>query len=244
MWWGMRARNRIICMLTMLILAVTGSAQLGHEIARRHAARAGDKLAALVAVRAEGRTFINGEVVPFSLVAQRPNRLRVESFTPVRRALQVYDGATPPWTSHSETKGGSPQAMTEGEAREFVINADFDGPLVNFAAKGFSVDYAGEEPIEGRPAYKLLVMNPSEHLFFLWVDTQSVEMVKRRVFRMTNGQRVAVDTLFKDFRPVGGVMQPHHIETIANGRLLHVTVIDRMEANPAVAPELFARPGN
>jgi len=183
-------------------------------------------------------------VVPFLLVAQRPNRLRVESFNPVRRALQVYDGETPPWTSHSETKGGYPQAMAEADAREFIINADFDGPLVNSAAKGFSVDYAGEESIEGRPAYKLLVMDRSDHLFFLWVDTQTAEIVKRTVYRVNNGQRVAVDTLFKDFRPVGGVMQPHHIETMLNGRLLHVTVIDRMEANPAVAPGLFVRPGN
>ena len=235
---------RFLCLLGAMCLAVPASAQLGHEIARRHAERAGDRLAALVAVRAEGRTFINGEVVPFLLVAQRPNRLRVESFTPVRRALQVYDGETPPWTSHSETKGGAPQAMAESDAREFIINADFDGPLVNFAAKGFSVDYAGEEPVEGRPAYKLLVMNRSDHLFFLWVDTQTAEIVKRTVYRVNNGQRLAVDTLFKDFRPVGGVMQPHHIETIANGHLLHVTVIDRMEANPAVAPAMFARPGN
>jgi len=233
-----------IILCSLLLAATSARAQLGHEIARRYAERAGDKLAALVAVRAEGRTFINGEVVPFLLVAQRPNRLRVESFTPVRRALQVYDGATPPWTSHSETKGGAPQAMAEGDAREFIINADFDGPLVNSAVKDFSVDYAGEEPIEGRPAYKLLVMNRSDRLFFLWVDSQTAEIVKRTVYRVSNGQRVAVDTLFKDFRPVGGVMQPHHIETIVNGRLLHVTVIDRMEANPAVAPGMFARPGN
>lgn len=236
--------RRLLYLIILLGLATSGSAQLGHEIARRHAERAGDKLAALRAVRAEGRTFINGEVVPFLLVAQRPNRLRIESFTPVRRALQVYDGETPPWTSHSQTKGGTPQVMAEADEREFIINADFDGPLVNFAAKGFSVDYAGEEPVEGRPAYKLLVMNRSDHLFFLWVDTQTAEIVKRTVYRVSNGQRVAVDTLFKDFRPVGGVMQPHHIETIANGHLLHVTVIDRMEANPAVAPRMFARPGN
>ncbi len=234
--------RRIIYLFAMVALASVGHAQLGHEIARRHAERAGDKLAALVAVRAEGRTFINGEVVPFLLVAQRPNRLRVESFTPVRRALQVYDGETPPWTSHSETKGGHPQAMAEGEAREFIINADFDGPLVNFAAKGFSVDYAGEEPVEGRPACKLLLLTPGVHLFFLWVDTQTAEIVKRTVYRVSNGQRVAVDTRFKDFRPVGGVMQPHHIETMANGRLLHVTVIDRMEANPDIPAGMFSRP--
>jgi outer membrane lipoprotein-sorting protein len=236
--------RRILCLFTMVAAVATGYAQLGHEIARRHAARAGGRLAALSAVRAEGRTFINGEVVPFLMVAQRPNRLRVESFTPVRRAVQVYDGATAPWASHSETKGGQSRDMAEPEAKEFMVNADFDGPLVNFAAKGYSVDYAGEEPIEGRPAYKLLVMNRSDDIFFLWVDIETAEIVKRLVYRVSNGQRVAMETTFKDFRPVGGVLQPHQIETTANGRSIYVMVLDRMEANPEIPAGTFARPGN
>jgi outer membrane lipoprotein-sorting protein len=239
----MCAPRRILCLGTLLTMAISGQAQLGHEIAQRHAARAGDRLAALAALRAEGRTFINDEVVPFTLVAQRPNRLRVESFTPRRRVVQVYDGTNPPWISHTELKGGAPQAMGEADAKDFIANADFDGPLVNFAAKGYSVDYAGEEPVDGRNAYKLLVMDKSDGIFFLWVDAENHEIVKRTAYRQSGGSRVAVDTLFKDFREVGGVLQPHRIETTANGRLLYVMLIDRMEANPPeISPETFARP--
>ena len=229
-------------LFTMLTMVVSGPAQLGQEIARRHAARAGDRLAALVSLRAEGRTFINGDVVPFLLLAQRPNRLRVESFTPVRRALQGYDGESVPWASHTETKGGMPRDMAEYDAKEFIANADFDGPLVNFADKGYSVDYAGEEVLAGRPAHKLLLMNRRDDIFFLWVDTQTAEVVKRMVYRVANGQRIAVETTFKDFRAVGGVLQPHQIETTANGRSLYVMVIDRMDANPVITPGTFARP--
>ncbi len=226
-----------------LVMATLARAQLGPEIARQHAERAGDRLAALTAVRAEGRTFINGEVVPFTLIAQRPNRLRVESFTPLRRAVQVYDGEHAPWASHTDSKGGLPQEMAEAEAREFMANADFDGPLVDFAAKGYSVDYAGEDLIDGRPADKLLVMDRHDRILFLWVDRGSREVVKRTTYRVAGGQRVAVDTFFKDFREFAGVMQPHRVETMANGRLIYVMVIDRMEANPVVGPEVFARPG-
>jgi len=228
----------------LLLLPALAQAQLGPEIARRHAERAGTKMAALRAVRAEGRTFINGEVVPFTLVAQRPNRLRVESFTPLRRAVQVYDGEHTPWTSHTQAKGGMPQDIAQPEAAEFIANADFDGPLVDFKAKGYSVDYAGEELIDGRPADKLLVMDRKDRIFFLWVDRQNLEVVKRTTYRIGNGQRVPVDTFFKDFREVAGVLQPHRIETAANGRLLYVMVIDRMEANPAIPPDAFAKPAN
>ena len=239
----MCALNRIICLFTVLTMVVSGHAQLGHDIARKHAARAGERLAALSALRAEGRTFINDEVVPFTLVAQRPNRLRVESFTPQRRVIQVYGGTNAPWISHTDVKGGAAQDMSEGEAKDFIANADFDGPLIDFETKGYSVDYAGEETIEGRKAYKLLLMNKSDNVFFLWVDAGNYEVVKRTVYRVFNNTRVAVDTFFKDFHEVGGVLQPHRVETTANGRRLYVMIIDRMEANPAVIPpETFARP--
>ena len=121
---------RVFLYLGFLLATVTAPAQLGHEIARQHAERAGDRLATLTALRIEGRTFINDEVVPFTLVAQRPNRLRVESFTPLRRVIQVYEGKNAPWISHSDVKDGAPQDMVKVDAKDFIANADFDGPLV------------------------------------------------------------------------------------------------------------------
>ena len=238
----MRRLMRLL-LVPLAFAAVTAPAQLGLEIARQHAARAGERLAALTALRAGGRTFVNNEVVPFTLVAQRPNQLRVETHTAQRHTVQAYDGVNPPWVSQSDVAGGAPQPMGEGEARDFIANADFDGPLVNFAAKNYSVDYAGEEPIDGHTAAKLLVMNQRDDIFFLWVDAETHEVVKRTVYRVFGAQRVAVDTFFKDFRAVGGVLQPHRIETVANGRTIYVMLIDHMEANPAsVTPEIFARP--
>ena len=240
----MFAMNRVIGLFIPLAMAVSGHAQLGHEIAAKHAARAGERLAALTALRAEGRMFIGDEVLPFILVAQRPDRLRVESFTAQRRVVQGYDGVGAPWTTQSDVRAGAPQEMTAAEAKDFIANADFDGPLMNYAAKGYSVDYAGEDVLEGRKAYKLLLMSKSDDIFFLWVDAGTSEVVKRTVYRQFDTQRVAVDTFFKDFRPVGGVLQPFRVETTANGRTLYVMLIDKLEANPApIPPGTFARPG-
>jgi outer membrane lipoprotein-sorting protein len=234
--------KRLIIAFVMCATAVGGQAQLGHEIAQRHAGRAGDKLAALQSLRAEGRTFISGEMVPFTLTAERPNRLKVESFSPLRRVIQGYDGEKAPWLSHSEVKGGVAQDMAAADAKDFVANADFDGPLVNFAEKGYSVDYAGEDVLEGRRAYKLLIMSPSDDIFFMWVDAENHEVVKRTVYKANKEGRVTVETFFKDFRPVAGVLQPHRVETTANGRLIYVMVIDAMKANEEIPKGTFGRP--
>lgn len=235
--------GRVLFFVGFWLSPIVAHAQLGMEIARKHAARAGDNLAALTALRAEGRTFIGKDVVPFTMVAQRPNQLRVESFTPLMRTVQGYDGQHNPWVQSGEKDDTAPRDMTPLEAKDFIANADFDGPLVDSESKGYSVDYAGEEKVDGRPAFKLLLMNKRDDIFFMWVDAESYEIVKRSVYRVFDNQRVAVDTFFKEYRPVGGVLQPHRIETMANGRTVYVMLIDKMEANPAgISTNAFSRP--
>ena len=234
----------LLRIVALFALAVIARAQTGADIAQRHAERAGGKLEKLTAYRAEGRTFIGDKEVPFIMWAQRPDRLRIESSTPSRHLVQVYDGVHPPWTSHSEVAGGAPQLMSGAEAREFIANADFDDPLVNSEAKGYSVDYAGEDEVDGRTTHKVLVMSKTDDICFLWIDAESNEIVRRMTYRIVQEQRAVIDTYFKDFRPVAGVMFPHKVEARTNGRAIYTTLIDKMEPNPKKLPaDLFARPG-
>jgi len=236
---------RPVTLLLLILLGAAGpaEAQLGAEIAQRHADRVGARRLDLRALHAEGRMLVGDESIPLRTWAERPNRLRVESGGPARRVVQCFDGRHAPWLSHSEIREGAPQPLSAGDTRDFLGNADFDGPLVDSARKGFSVDYAGEELVEGRRAYKLLVMSPRDDVAFFWVDAGTHDLVKRAVYRAIGGQRTAVETFFSDYRPVGGVPQPHRIETRAGERVLYVILIDRMEANPAGwAPDLFAPP--
>ncbi|MBX3738083.1 MAG: hypothetical protein KF715_15420 [Candidatus Didemnitutus sp.] len=235
--------------LLFLILGLTAATlaaradQVGHEIARKHAERGGGKYRDVRTLFIEGKTLIGGEIVDIRMWAERPNKLRVESQTGKRKVTQIYDGRHEPVITHSEVENGRPLRMSAGERKEFIANADFDGPLVDFAAKGYSVDYAGDEVVDGRPAKKLLVMNAQGDVFFLWIDAKSFEMVKRGVFRTANDKRVLIETTFSDFRPVDGSLQPHRIETKAGARTLYLMVLTRMVANsPSSTGELFSVP--
>ena len=232
-------------LLILLVLPLRAD-EFGQEVAKQHANRAGDKLAALQSYYAEGRTLINNEVVPFRLWAQRPDRLLVESATGERRVVQCFDGQHEPWISHTDLALAAPQAMSKGDRKDFIANADFDGPLVDFEAKGYSVDYAGEDEVEGKKAAKLLLMSALNDVLFLWVDADSHEIVKRAVFRINrDGKRLLVETYFSDFRDVGGVMQPHRIETRVGNNSLYLMVVSKMEANsPQVIDARFTPPAN
>jgi outer membrane lipoprotein-sorting protein len=227
------------------LAAVAAAADLGREIAEKHARRSDGRARELRSLYAEGRTLIKGEVVEFKMWAERPNRLRIESTSPVRKVVQVYDGRHEPAIYHSDLRGGQALLMSAGERRDFIANADFDGPLMDYAAKGFTVDYAGSDPIAGRPADKLLVMSPRDDVLFLWVDEETGEIVKRSVFRTTQERRFTVDTFFSDFRLVAGTRQPHRVETKVGDTTLYLMIIVRMEGNsPEVTAKQFEVPAN
>ena len=230
------------CCLLLLGLTTAGAAaDLGREIAERHAQR--PAVRELRSLYAEGRTLIRGEAIEFRMWAERPNRLRVESTSPLRKVVQVYDGRHEPVIQHSDAEGGRPLRMSPAERKDFIANADFDGPLMDHAAKGFTVDYAGSESIAGRRANKLLVMSPRDDVLFLWLDAETAEIVKRSVFRIVREQRVTVDTFFSEFRQVAGTHQPHRIETKIGDNTLYLMVISRMEGNSVqVTPDKFAVP--
>jgi outer membrane lipoprotein-sorting protein len=231
-------------LLALLAALPLRADEFGAAVAKEHAERAGDRLAALKSYYAEGRTLINNEVVQFRLWAARPDRLRVESFTENRRVVQCYDGRHEPWIGHTAVAHGNPEPMSPGDARDFIANADFDDPLVDYAAKGYTVDYAGEERVNDRRTAKLLVMSARNDVLFMWVDAETHEIVKRSYFRITKeGERQTVDTYFSDFRDVGGVLQPHRVETKIGDATLYLMVTAKMEPNsPQVTDDIFAPP--
>lgn len=233
-------RLLIVLGLSSVLVSAT---ELGREIAQRHEARAGGRARALQSLYAEGRTLIQGEAIEFKLWAARPNLLRVESTSPKRKVTQIFDGKHEPVITHTDVEGGRPLRMSPAERKDFIANADFDGPLMDHVAKGYSVDYAGTDLVEDRPADKLLVMSPHDDVLFLWVDSRTAEVVKRSVFRIVREQRVTVDTYFGDFREVAGTLQPHRVETKVGDRTVYLMVVARMEGNSAqVTPGRFAAP--
>lgn len=235
--------TRRLLAIFLLAPVVAAAASVGHELAAAHARRAGGRTAQVRSLYAEGRTLVNDEVLEFRLWARRPDQLRVESFAGDRRVTQVFDGRHEPAIFHTAAAGDQPMRMAPAERKDFVGNADFDGPLVDYAAKGFSVDYAGEDRIGGRVAKKLLVMSAQDDVFFLWLDAETQEVVKRAVFRIVGERRLLVETFFSDFRDVGGVPQPHRVETKVGDRTLYLLLIAKMTANaPEVTDAVFAVP--
>lgn len=193
-------------------------------------------------LEATGRVDIGGRTMRFHLLAERPNRLRMETTMDGRRLVQGTDGTEPPWQFSPDESPAKVSRLSGQTARDFAADAEFDDPLVDYAARGYVLDYAGEISLEGRKHFKLLVTRRLQDSYFLLVDAETYFITRRVTTQVRGGLETVRETVYADFRPVGGVILPHRITVNIDGRWLHETVMETVTPNVRVPPGSFTPP--
>ena len=180
--------------------------------------------------------------LPFVLEMKRPGKSRVEIEFAGKTAVQVYDG-TNGWKVRPFLNRNEVQPFTAEEAKS-EAGKDLDGPLVDYAAKGSTVELDGVEKVDGRDAYKLKLTTKSGTVQHIWIDTQSFLDVKvEGTPRRMDGKMRTVWIYQRDFRSVQGLMIPFVLETVVDGfHDTHKMVIEKAEVNPKLDDALFTKP--
>lgn len=243
-------RRRCVAVFATLVIAAALSSSSAHaaraeELVAIHVEAIGGRarIAALHAVRANGEVIAGNKRMRFTMTAARPASVRLETDEGGRTLVQVTDGRHPPW--EFDTGHWPPQYrdMPATSARTFAEDAEFDDPIVGGAARGFTIEYAGETAMDGRKYLRLLVTRRLTQTFALLLDNETF-LIAQRIEEKKNplGGTAHLVTLFDDYRPVDGVLMPHRIAFFVDGRPKQQTVIDSVEANPELGEDTFVRP--
>jgi hypothetical protein len=236
------------CWLLIIIFVAGGQflrAEDADNLARIHVEAIGGelRLQSLRSMRVDGYVEIDGRHVSFTLLAQRPNRVRMETQADGHVLVQATDGVHPPWQMNPDEKPPRPRQLTGVEARDFSADAEFDDPLVQPESKGYALDYAGEMEWNDRHVYRILVTRRLVDSYYLLLDAETYFIVGKEAVRTLDyGRAVKLETCYEDFRPVSGVIMPHRIVVNADGKLLHETMLQRVEPNVPVPAGSFAMP--
>ena len=100
--------------------------------------------------------------------------------------VNAWDGKSgwkiEPWNGKKD-----PEALGEEEQKSIIEDADFDGPLVNYKAKGNKVEYLCMDPVEGTDAYKLKVTLANGETRIFYMDTDYYVPIKIEGKRIVRG---------------------------------------------------------
>lgn len=133
-----------------------------------------------------------------------------------------------------------PQPLPDQVVAEAAEQADIEGPLVDWKAKGHQVELAGREAVDSRDAYKVKLTLNSGAVRYEYLDVDSFIRVRSDSTRQLRGHAVQIESTFGDHRMTGGVLFPHLIEVAASGRPQRTRiVVDSIEINPPLSDARF-----
>jgi hypothetical protein len=226
-------------------LATSASAQTptADELIQKNiAARGGvERMKAITTMRQTrtvGTPFSNVKVV---LIRQRPNLLRIEQTPPGRPTTARI---VTPEGSWDETAQGWKARSASNLAEGLDVDADFDGFLVDYQAKGHRAEYVGLDKVGGKPAHHLKMTLKSGAERHVYLDP--VTFLERR---HTGSLRTPTDTAvpyimdFSDWREVNGVLFPFAMDEDreAMGQT-YAIYVESIEVNVPVDAAGFAAP--
>lgn len=213
-------------------------------VARNLEARGGlAKLKAVNSIRLTGRMTIGpGMEAPTTLEMKRPSKMRLDLSFQGLTATQVYDGQGG-WQVMPFQGNKDPQPLTADDLKDAAEQADMDGPLADYAAKGNTIELLGKEPVDGKDAYKLRLTLKNGSVQALYLDASSALEIKGESMRRVQGAQIETEQRIGDYRNVEGLWIPHSFENGPKGRPEKQKItIEKVELNVPLDDARFAMP--
>ena len=248
--------NRLLLACAVAVVAavmfapVAASAQTVDEIVQKYyAARGGyDKIKAIQTLKISqtvGNPFSRTKMV---IVKKRPGLVRWEITpagqpAPIPRVINAEGG----WDTQQGKVVPRPEIMLK-EDRD--IDADIDGPLVDWKTKGHTLTLEGTEKVGADSAYKLKLVTKNGVTREIFIDTKTnlplVEKGRMSLPPDPRGNPRFNEHVFtySDWRDVNGVKFPFAVDEERTGGPItqsFAIYVEKIEANAPVDEAMFAK---
>jgi hypothetical protein len=133
--------------------------------------------------------------------------------------------------------------MGEDNLRDLLLAADFDGPLVDYAANGNTIEYLGHAEVDGDDALRLKVTLKNGDIIYYYLDPDTYLEIREEIQQFIRGSVRERVVDLGSYKPVDGVMYPFSIsEGPKNNPGAQAMTIDKIEVNVAFQESDFALP--
>ena len=192
--------KRIVFSFLLIATAFITKAQTADEIIAKHIEAIGgaDAWKKVNSVKLEGTLIVQGTTVNMTqtVLHQKGNR---QDISVMGMNGFMIIAPTSGWNFMPFNGQAAPEPMTVEDVAEAQANLDVQGSLIDYAAKGHTVEYLGKDDVEGTDCFKLkinLKSGKSETYFF---DAKSYLLIRSIAKQKANGQEVEITTNFSNY---------------------------------------------
>ena len=237
---------KLLCIAGLLLLPLAASAQTAEEIVKKALdARGGvEKIRAVQSERVSGQvSFSRGMAGTFVVELKRPLKMHTEIIVEGQKIIRVYDGKSSGWMINPFLEKKEVQPLSSEDLKSISDESDFDGPLVDYQAKGNQIELAGKEKLDDKHVYRLKLTNKNGDVRFYFFDSASFLLLKWEGIRKNGEEDLPWESFFSDFRDVQGLKYPFRIDQGSPGTEFKQTLTaEKIEINPPIDDSRFVKP--
>jgi len=175
---------------------------------------------------------------------QRPDLVRETLTLQGMTEVQAFDGSAG-WQIQPFGGKKDPELMGEDDLRDLLLDADFDGPLVDYKEKGNKVEYLGHDEVDGDDALRLKVTLKNGDLIYYYLDPDTFIEIRKEIQQFIRGSVRDRVVDLGSYKPLNGVMFPFSISQGTKSHPADQTVtVQKLEANVTIDPADFALPAS
>jgi hypothetical protein len=240
-------RQAVIVLVAVSVLSVFARTQTAEELIHKNIEAKGgmDKIKAIKSVRMTGK--LNGGGGFTAVVTQenmRPGLVRETFSLQGMTAVQAYDGSSgwqiQPFGGHKD-----PELMGEDDLRDVLLDADFDGPLVDYKEKGNTVEYLGHDEVDGDDALRLKVTLKNGDIIYYYLDPDTYLEIRKEIQQFIRGSIRDRVVELGSYKAAHGVMYPYSLsQGPKNNPSAQTTTVEKLEIDGPIADSDFALPAS
>jgi hypothetical protein len=240
-------RHAVIMLVAISCLSVFALTQTAEELVNKNIQAKGgiDKIKTIKSVRMTGKLNAGGGFI--AAVTQenvRPDLVRETFSLQGMTAVQAYDGSSgwqiQPFGGHKDS-----ELMGEDDLRDVLLDADFDGPLVDYKEKGNTVEYLGHDEVDGDDVLRLKVTLKNGDILYYYLDPDTYLEIRKEIQQFIRGSIRDRVVELGSYKAVGGVMYPFSLsQGPKNNPTAQTTTVEKLEVNVPIPISDFALPSS
>jgi len=214
-------------------------------VAKNLEARGGvEKIKAIKTLKMTARLQQGAFTAQITRTAMTPNLVRDTVTIQGMSEIESYDGSSG-WKISPFEGRKDPELMGERELRSITEDADFYGPLVDYATKDNRIEYLGHETVDGDDVYRLKVTLANGDIVYYYLDPDTYLEIRTEKMQFVRGEVNESVMNLGSYKKVAGVYFPFAMEQGGKqddpSNFAKIT-IEKIEANVTVDPAQFKMP--
>jgi hypothetical protein len=233
----------------LLLMAFAGVSSRAHAqsvdevIAKNVQAHGGvDKLKSVRSLRTSAKFTQGSFRAEFRQENKRADKVREEFIIQGLAQVQAYDGKTG-WQISPFGGRKDPELLSQDDLKSLVVDADIDGPLVDYKEKGHKAELMGHDSMEGTDCFKIKLSMKNGDIRYYYLDTDSYLELKLEIQTTIRGTLQESELYYGDYELVNGVYYPFVVEQAQKGVAARSQVtVEKIEQNVPMDDAHFSMP--